>query len=281
MNPYSVLRHHEESYRCLMDCEVDSKDGTRLPDTNKTIGCSGSCKNWGTTLYQCAAFCCGIVHHNMGKEEADPTLELAMEYTSALGTIIFDESCRLHDLTEAQVGRNQFVVDIMVDWLDNKIDKVDGRADHASECLLALEGKVADMEEGYNKLLALGREQMATSVCACWAIAALSTITTAQQDQVAVMRERMIRAEERLDAMREMILVLEHLQENPIMVDDEETAVSEGEELEVGENEVAVPIPAFGRLIPIEDVVQVLPNELVGTQVAFELAEEDHPPLYE
>ena len=51
--------------------------------------------------YQCAMFRCGIICHNMGEEEADPTLELAMEYTGALGTIIFDESCRLRDLTEA------------------------------------------------------------------------------------------------------------------------------------------------------------------------------------
>ena len=51
--------------------------------------------------YQQAAFCCGIVCHNTGEEEANPTLELAMEYAGALGTIIFDESCRLRDLTEA------------------------------------------------------------------------------------------------------------------------------------------------------------------------------------
>ena len=65
--------------------------------------------------YQHAAFCCGIVHHNTGEEEADPTLELAMEYSGALGTIIFDESCHLRDLTEAQVGRNQFAMDVAVD----------------------------------------------------------------------------------------------------------------------------------------------------------------------
>ena len=86
--------------------------------------------------YQHAAFHHGIVRHNMGEEEADPTLELAMEYTSALGTIIFDESCRLRDLTKAQVGRNQFVVDVAVDHLD-------GEADHAAEHIGALEDKVA------------------------------------------------------------------------------------------------------------------------------------------
>ena len=86
-------------------------------------------------------------------------LELAMEYTGALGTIVFDESCCLHDLTEAQVGHNQFAMDVVVDWLDDKIDEVDGRADQASEQLLALEGQVTDMEEGYCRLLALGREQ--------------------------------------------------------------------------------------------------------------------------
>ena len=65
--------------------------------------------------YQHATFCCGIVHHNTGKEESNPTLELAMEYAGALGTIIFDKSCQLRDLAEAQVGRNQFAMDMVVD----------------------------------------------------------------------------------------------------------------------------------------------------------------------
>ena len=87
-----------------------------------------------------------------------------------------------------------------------------------------------------------------------------------------------------MDMMREMILALEHMWANPIVIDEEETVVEDsesGEELETEENEVAVPIPVLGRLIPIEEVVQELPDELVGTQIAFELAEEDHPPSYE
>ena len=79
-----------------------------------------------------------------------------MEYARALGVVIFDESCRLRDLTEAQVGRNRFAMDMAVDWLDERVDKVDGRADEASEWLSALEGKVTDMEDGYRELLALG-----------------------------------------------------------------------------------------------------------------------------
>ena len=89
--------------------------------------------------------------------------------------------------------------------------------------------------------------------------------------------------EERLDVMREMILALEHTRENPIVVDEEskgEMAVSDGVELKVEENEVAIPIPPPGRLVPIEDVVQELPDELVGTQIIFDLADEDHPPSY-
>ena len=90
--------------------------------------------------------------------------------------------------------------------------------------------------------------------------------------------------DKRMDAMREMLLVLEHTQVNPIVVDGEETVVSNrlGEELEVEveENEVAIPIPVPGRLVPIKDEVQVLPNKLVGTQIAFELANEDCPPSY-
>ena len=112
-------------------------------------------------------------------------------------------------------------------------------------------------------------------------IMALSTITMAQQDQVTALRVRVVQVEERINAMREMILALEYTQENLIVVDNEETVVSKGEELEVEENEVAIPIPAPGRLVPIEDTVQVLPNELVGTQIVFELADEDCPPLYE
>ena len=89
-----------------------------------------------------------------------------------------------------------------------------------------------------------------------------------------------------MDVMREMILGLEHTVANPIVVDDNETTVAEegsssGEELEVIENEVAIPIPVLGQLVPIEEEIQVLPNELVGTQVAFKLAKEDRPPSYE
>ena len=86
-----------------------------------------------------------------------------------------------------------------------------------------------------------------------------------------------------MDAMREMILALEHTAANPIVVDEEETTVAgseSGEELEIKENEVAVPILVPGRLIPIEEAVQELPDELVGTQIAFELVGEDHPPSY-
>ena len=191
-----------------------------------------------------------------------------MEYAGALGTIIFDESCRLRDLTEAQVGHNQFAMDVAVDRLDGEID-------HMSERLSALEGKVGDLEAGYTELLALGREQVETSTRLAHALGQLVTAVLAQQGKIQVMEERM-------DTMREMILVLEHTQENPIVVDKEETAVSDGlgEDLEVEENKVAIPIPVPGQLIPIEDEVQVLPDELVGTQIAFELADKDRPPSY-
>ena len=72
-----------------------------------------------------------------------------MEYAGALGTIIFNKSCRLCDLTKAQVGHNQFAMDVAV-------DRLDGEVDHALERLLTLEGKVTDLEAGYTKLLALG-----------------------------------------------------------------------------------------------------------------------------
>ena len=140
----------------------------------------------------------------------------------------------------------------------------------------ALEGKVVDLEARYTKLLALGWEQVETSTQVAWGLGQLATMVLAQQAKI---RSQ----DERLDTMREMILALEHSWDNPIVVDEEETAVSDGsgEELEVEENEVAVPIPVLGRLVPIEDKVQVLPDKLVGTQIVFELADEDRPPSYE
>ena len=75
-----------------------------------------------------------------------------MEYTRALGTIIFDKSCRLRDLTEAQVGRNQFAMDVVVDHLD-------GEVDHMAERISVLKDKMADVEWGLDSLLALGWEQ--------------------------------------------------------------------------------------------------------------------------
>ena len=134
-----------------------------------------------------------------------------------------------------------------------------------------------DMEAGYTELLALGWEQVETSAWSCWALASLATIVVAQQQKI-------LQAEERMDAMREMILALEHTQENPIMIEDEEskgeTVVSDGVELKVEENEVAIPIPPPGWLVLIEDAVQEVLDELVGPQSAFDLANEDRPPSY-
>ena len=117
---------------------------------------SGFLQNPNITPYQCATFQHGIIRRNVGEEEADPVLEIVMEYAGALGVIVFDESCCLHDLTKAQVERNQFAMDMVVDCLDQKIGKVDKRANEASKRLSALEGKVTDMEDGYRELLALG-----------------------------------------------------------------------------------------------------------------------------
>ena len=205
--------------------------------------------------YQRAVFCHGIVRHNTSEEEANPTLELAMEYAGALGTIIFDESCCLRDLTEAQVGRNQFTMDVAVDRLDRE-------ADHAAERIGALEDKEADMERSLNVLLELGWEQTEASTRAAHGLGQLAMCVLAQQNKIRAMEECM-------DAMREMILGLEHTAVNPIVVDEDETVVeagsSLGEELEIEENEVAMPIPVPGQLVPIEEEVQELPDKLVGT----------------
>ena len=127
--------------------------------------------------YQRATFCRGIVRHNTGEEEADPTLELAMEYSSALGTIIFNESCCLHDLTEAQIGRNQFAMDVAV-------DRLDGEVDHASERISTLEGKVTDLEARYLELLALGREQVEMSTRVAQGLGQMATAVLAQQAKI-------------------------------------------------------------------------------------------------
>ena len=156
------------------------------------------------------------------------------------------------------------------------MDRLDGEVDHTSERISALEGKVADLEAGYTELLALGWEQVETSSWVACGLGQLATAVLAQQAKIRSMDKRM-------DAMREMILALEHMRANPIIVDEEEMVVSDesGEELEIEENEVVIPVPIPSRLVPIEDEVQVLPDELVGTQIAFELADKDHPPSYE
>ena len=79
-------------------------------------------------------------------------MELAMEYAGALGTIIFDESCRLRDLTEAQIGRNQYATDV-------ELERLDGEADHAAERIGGLEDRMAEVERGTNALLELCWEQ--------------------------------------------------------------------------------------------------------------------------
>ena len=186
--------------------------------------------------YQRAAFRRSIVRYNTGEEERDPTLELAMEYAGALGTIVFDKSCRLCDLTEAQIGCNQYTTDV-------ELERLDGEADHAAERIGGLEDRMADTERSLNALLELGREQTKASTRAAQGLGQLATCVLAQQNKIRAMEERM-------DAMREMILGLEHMAANPIVVDEEETVVeagsSSGEELEIEENEVAVPIPVPG-----------------------------------
>ena len=48
--------------------------------------------------------------------------------------------------------------------MDMAVDRLDREVDHASERLSALEGKVTDLEAGYTELLALGREQVETTM---------------------------------------------------------------------------------------------------------------------
>ena len=96
-------------------------------------------------------------------------------------------------------------MDVAVDWLD-------GEADHAAEHIGALEDKEADMEHSLNALLELGREQTEASTRAAHGLGQLATCVLAQQNKIRAIEERM-------DAMREMILGLEHMAANPIVVD--------------------------------------------------------------
>ena len=110
---------------------------------------------------------------------------------------------------------------------------------------------MANVEQGLNSLLELGREQTETSTRTARGLGQLATCVLAQQNKIRAMEERM-------DVMREMILALEHTVANPIVVNGDETVVEDsesGEELEIEENEVAVLIPVPGRLIPIEEAV--------------------------
>ena len=63
--------------------------------------------------------------------------------------------------------------------MDVAVDRLDGEVDHASERISALEGKVADLEAGYTKLLALGREQVETSSRAARGLGQLATAVLA------------------------------------------------------------------------------------------------------
>ena len=127
--------------------------------------------------------------------------------------------------------------------MDVAVDCLDGEADHAAEQIRVLKDKVADMDWGISALLELGWEQTEASTHAARGLGQLATCVLAQQNKIQVMEECM-------DAMREMILGLEDTAVNPIVVDDEAMVVAEGselgEELEVEENEVAVPIPVPG-----------------------------------
>ena len=94
-------------YHCsnTHDPDQDGFEDLYCQDFIHAISCVVRCKLARHHLdpYQRTAFRRGIVRHNTSEEERDPTLELAMEYAGALGTIVFDESCRLCDLTERQV----------------------------------------------------------------------------------------------------------------------------------------------------------------------------------
>ena len=72
-----------------------------------------------------------------------------------------------------------------------------------SERISVLEGKVADLEAGYTELLALGQEQVETSSWVARGLGQLAMVVLAQQAKIRSMDKRM-------DAMREMILALEH-----------------------------------------------------------------------
>ena len=135
----------------------------------------------------------------------------------------------------------------------------DREVDLTSERISTLEGKVVDLEAGYMELLALGWEQVEMSSWAAQGLGQLATAVLAQQHKIRVM-------DKRIDTMREIILALEHTQANPIVVDEKEMAVSDGlgEELEVEENEVAIPVPVTCSQLQLRSDLGLI-NKLTGS----------------
>ena len=166
-----------------------------IAETSSTLLAGWCAANWliiDSTLISAPPSVAALSVTTWAKRRLNPTLELAMEYTGALSTIVFDELCCLRDLTEAQIGRNQFAMDMAVDWLD-------GEVDHTAERISVLEDKVADLELSCTELLALGWEQVEISTRGARGLGQLATAVLAQQAKIRLMEERM-------DAMREMIV---------------------------------------------------------------------------
>ena len=82
------------------------------------------------------------------------------------------------------MGRNQFAMDIAVDWLD-------GEADHVAERISSLEDKMVDIERGLDRLLALGQEQTEMSTRMAQGLGQLATAVLAHQAKIRSMEERM------------------------------------------------------------------------------------------
>ena len=75
-------------------------------------------------LYQHAFLKRGLNKRHVGEDKPLGLLEQAMEYVAAVSVTVFDESCRLCDLTECQVGSNQVAVEMVLEKVDMKVNQV-------------------------------------------------------------------------------------------------------------------------------------------------------------
>ena len=118
----------QEFFKCSNTHNPDQDDFGDLYRDNfiLAMGRVAHCKLNCYTLdpYQHAFLKRGLNKRHVGEDEPLSLLEQAMEYVAAVGVMVFDNSCRLCDSTEHQVGSNQVAAEIVLEKVDMKVDQV-------------------------------------------------------------------------------------------------------------------------------------------------------------